>query len=80
MSQDYISTIFDGLFFILIGLIILVSSVMDSYAVYQSSGLITAILDFLPGLGWSLGVVLFGYALYCLSLNAKQPLVFDKYS
>ena len=80
MSQDYISTLFDGLFFILVGLIILFTSAMDSYAVFQSSDIISAILDFLPGLGWSLGAFVFGYALYRLSLNTKQPLVFDKYS
>ena len=80
MSQDYISALFDGLFFILAGLIILGSTLFESYAVFQHSGLIAALLDFLPGLGWSAGSILLGYLLYHISSKAKQPLVFDRYS
>ncbi len=80
MSQDYISAIFDGIFFILIGLFLLVSSVLDAYAVFQDIGLVAAIVDFLPGLGWSAGAFLLGYVLYHLSSKAKQPLVFDRHS
>ena len=80
MSQDYISALFDGIFFIVVGLLILVSTVIDSYAVLQSSGLASAALNFLPGLGWSAGTFVLGYVLYRLSSNAKQPLVFDRYS
>ena len=80
MSQDYISALFDGLFFILAGLLILVSSVLESYAVFQHSGIIAALTDFLPGLAFSAGSFLLGFVLYWLSSKAKQPLVFDRYS
>lgn len=80
MSQDYISTLFDGIFFIVLGLLILVSALVDSYAVLQTSGFIEALFEFLPGLGWSSGTALLGYVLYRLSSNARQPLVFDRYS
>jgi len=80
MSQDYISALFDGLFFILAGLLILVSSVLESYGVFHNSGLVAALIEFLPGMGWSAGSFLLGYVLYRVSSNAKQPLVFDRYS
>ncbi len=80
MSQDYISALFDGLFFILTGLLILVSSVLESYGVFQANGFVAAFMDFLPGLGWSAGSVLLGLVLYRMSSKAKQPLVFDRYS
>ncbi len=80
MSQDYISALFDGLFFILAGLLILGSSVIESYTVFLDSGFIAAMVDLLPGLGWSAGSILLGYLLYRLSSNAKQPLVFNRYS
>ena len=80
MSQDYISALFDGLFFILAGLLILVSTVLESYSMFQSSGLIAALIEFLPGLAWSAGSVVLGLVLYHLSSKAKQPLVFDRYS
>ena len=80
MSQDYISALFDGLFFILAGLLILLSSLIESYAVFQQSGFMTALIDSLPGLGLSAGAILLGVILYRLSSKAKQPLVFDRYS
>jgi len=80
MSQDYISALFDGFFFIIVGLLILLSSALESYSVFQASGLIAAIVDFVPGLLSGTGSVLLGYVLYRLSLKAKQPLVFDRYS
>jgi hypothetical protein len=80
MSQDHISALFDGLFFIIVGLLILVSSALESYSVFENFGLMAALVDFLPGLLWSAGTFLLGFALYKLSLKGKQPLVFDRYS
>jgi len=80
MSQDYISALFDGLFFILAGLLILVSSLLESYVVLQDSGFMAALIDALPGLGWSVGSFLLGLVLYHLSSKSKQPMVFDRYS
>ena len=80
MSQDYISALFDGLFFIIIGLLILVSSLLESYVVFQNAGFMTALIDFYPGLLWSGGSFLLGWVLYRLSSKSKQPQVFDRYS
>ena len=80
MSQDYISALFDGLFFIIVGVLILVSSALESYSVFENAGLMAALFDFLPGLLWSAGTFLLGFVLYQLSLKGKQPLVFDRYS
>jgi len=80
MSQDYISALFDGLFFIIVGLLILLSSAIDSYSVFENAGFIAALVDFLPGLLWSAGTFLLGFVLYKLSLKGSQPLVFDRYS
>ncbi len=80
MSQDYISTLFDGLFFIIISLLILVLSVLESYVVFQNAGFMAALIDFYPGLLGSCGSFLLGLVLYRLSSKSKQPLVFDRYS
>ena len=80
MSQDYISALFDGLFFIIVGFLILVSSALDSYSVFENAGFVAALIDFLPGLLWSAGTFLLGFVLYKLSLKAKQPLAFNRYS
>ncbi len=80
MSQDYISALFDGLFFIIVGFLILVSSALESYSVFESAGLVAALVDFLPGLLWSAGTFLLGFVLYQLSLKGKQPLVYNRYS
>ncbi len=80
MSQDYISALFDGLFFIIISLLILVSSVFESYVVFQNDGLLAALIEFYPGLLGSCGSFLLGSVLYRLSSKSKQPLVFDRYS
>lgn len=80
MSQDYISALFDGLFFIIIGLLYLISSVFESYVVFENAGLVNALIDFYPALLWSAGSFLLGLVLYRLSSKSKQPLVFDRYS
>ena len=80
MSQDYISTLFDGLFFIIISLVILISSVVESYLVLLNDGFMAALIEFYPGLLGSCGSFLLGLVLYRLSLKSKQPLVFDRYS
>jgi hypothetical protein len=75
VSQNYISAMFDALFFAAIGLIILVSSVFGSYDVFVESGLRAAFADFLPSLLWGAGCFLVGFILYRMSKNAK-PLDF----
>jgi hypothetical protein len=75
VSQNYISATFDALFFAIIGLIILVSSVFGSYDVFVESGLREAFADFLPSLLVGCGCILLGAILYRLTKNAK-PLDF----
>lgn len=72
MSQNYISTVFDALFFIIIGLVILVSSAFGSYDVLIESGLRTALADFLQSALWGFGSILLGVFLYLLTNNAKR--------
>lgn len=71
MSQDYISALFDALFFVVVGLIILVSWAFGSYEVFVASGLRAALADYLPALFWGGGSILLGVILYLLSKNAK---------
>jgi hypothetical protein len=72
VSQNYISAMFDALFFIIVGLIMLVSSVYGSYEVFVDDGLRAAFADFLPMFPWSFGSILLGGILYLLSKNARR--------
>jgi len=71
MSQDYISALFDALFFAVVGLIIVVSWAFSSFGVFVEQGLVAALSDFLPGLLWGGASILFGVVLFWLSRNSR---------